>query len=134
MFLLLLGPPAQQRIIHQRVLHVHHDARGGVHARHLFDRQNCLKEFAAAAAILFRDLDSHQPKLKELVDQVFVEHAFFVHLLDQRPDFLVGELADVVAKHEFVFGERGQRRRRGGLQRNFRHGIPSDLRMANLEF
>ena len=47
------------------------------------------------------------------MNQLFVEDAFFVHFFDQRTDFLVGKLADVVAKKNFVFGEDGQRRGRG---------------------
>ena len=62
-----------------------------------------------------------RPSWKKLVDQVFVEDALLVHLLDQRADFLVGKLADVVAEENFVFGERGQGRGSGSLQRGFRH-------------
>jgi hypothetical protein len=40
---------------------------------------------------------------------------------DQRTDLLVGELADVVAEENFVFGERGQRSGGSGLQRGFGH-------------
>jgi hypothetical protein len=55
------------------------------------------------------------------VDEVFVEDSFLVHFLYQRTDLLVGELADVVAEEDFVFGERGQRGGWGGLQRGIGH-------------
>ena len=74
------------------------------------------KNFAAASAVLLGDLDAHQAELKEIVDQILVEDALFVHLLDQRTDLLIGELADVVAEKNFVFGERGERRGQCGLQ------------------
>ncbi len=120
-FLLLLVAPAQQRIIDQRVLHVHHDAGGGIHPRHLLDRQDGLEELAATATVLLGNLDSHQAKLKELANQVLIEDALFVHLLDQRTDFLVRKLADVVAKHDFVFGEGSQGRGRRKLEGGVRH-------------
>ena len=101
-------------------MHVHDHAGGSVHARQLFHRQNRLKELAARATILLRHFDPHQPELKELVDEIFVEDALFVHLLHQRTNFLFGELADVVTKENFVFREAGQRSRRGKLQ-NIRH-------------
>ena len=113
--LLLVVAPAQQRVDDERVLHVDEDADGGVDARQLFDGEDRVEERAAGAAVLLGNLDAHQAELEELVKQVFVEDALFVHLLDQRPDFLVGKLADVVAKHDFVFGEGGQRRRRREL-------------------
>ena len=72
-------------------------------------------------------------ELEKLVNEVFIEDALFVHLLHQRPDRFVGKLADVVAKHDFVFGEGSQGRRRRGLQRGFRHGNTFRLRMADLE-
>ena len=107
--LLFFGAPAQQGVVDQRVLHVHDDAGGGIHARHFFDCENRLEEFPAAAAVLLGNLDAHQSKLKELVNQVFIEDAFFVHFFHQRADFFFGKLADVVAEKNFVFGEAGQR-------------------------
>ena len=49
--------------------------------------------------------------------RVFLEDAFLVHLLDQRADFLVGKLADVVAEKNLVFGESGQGRGNGAVCR-----------------
>ena len=42
-------------------------------------------------------------------------------LHDKRPDFLVGKLANVVAKHDFVFGERSEGSGRRNLQGSVWH-------------
>ena len=39
--------------------------------------------------------------------QILFEDAFFVHLFDQRTDFFVGKLADIIAEKDLVFRERG---------------------------
>ena len=119
--LLLVGAPAQQGIVDQRVLHVDDHAGRGVHARQFFHRQDRLEELGAASAVLLGNLNAHQAKLEEIMDEIFVEDGLLVHLLHQRTNFLVGELADVVAEEDFVFGERGQRGGRGDLQSGFRH-------------
>ena len=112
---LFVAAPAQQRVVDQRVLHVDDDAGGGVDARQFLDRQDRFEEFRAASAVLLGNLNAHQAELEEIVDQVFVEDALFVHLFDQRTDLLVGELADVVAEENFVFGESGEGGRSGRL-------------------
>ena len=66
-----------------------------------------LKELGAASAVLLWDLDPHQPELEEFVDEIFFEDALLVHLLHQRTDLIVGELANVVAEKNLVFGEGG---------------------------
>ena len=109
--LLLVVAPAQQGVVDQRVLHVDDHAGGGVDARQLLDGQDRFEELGAASAVLLGDFDAHQSELEEIVNQVVVEDAFLVHLLDQRADLFVGELADVVAEENFVFGESGQRKR-----------------------
>ena len=119
--LLFFIAPAQQRVVDQRVLHVDDDAGGSVHARQFLDRQNRFEELGAASAVLLGNLDAHQAELEEIVDEIFVEDALLVHLLDQRTNLLVGKLADVVAEKNFVFGERGQRGGGGGLQSGFGH-------------
>jgi len=107
---------AQRSIVDQRILHVHHYGCGSVHAREFLHGQNRLKKLAAATAVLLGDFNPHQPELEKVVEQVFVEDALFVHLLDQRPDFFFGKLVDVVAKQDFVFCKAGQRRGRWDLQ------------------
>src|SRR5262249_37262134 len=99
--------PAQQGVIHKGILHINDDASGSVDPRHLLYGQNGLEELAPAASVLLGNLDAHQAEMKEVMDQFLVEYALFVHLLDQRTDFLVRELADVVAEKDLVFGERG---------------------------
>ena len=78
-------------------------------ARKLFNREDGFEERAAAAAVLLGNFDAHQSKLEELVDQRGLEHALLVHLLNMRPDGFVGELANGIAKQDFIFGERNQR-------------------------
>jgi len=39
-----------------------------------------------------------------------IEDRFLVHLFGQRTNLVVGKLADVVAKQNFVFGKSGERR------------------------
>ena len=97
--------PPQHRIIHQRVLHVHDYAGGSVGAREFFHRQDRLEKLAARAAVLLRNLDPHQSKLKKLIDQPVIEDCLFVHLFGQRTDFVLGKLTDIVAKKNLVFGK-----------------------------
>ncbi len=47
--------------------------------------------------------------MEELLNQFRVENALFIHLANLRPQGLVSELANVVAKEEFVFRQRQQR-------------------------
>ncbi len=129
-FFLLFATPSQQGIVDQRVLHIDDDAGGGVHTGQFLDSQNCLEELGSASTVLLGDFDAHQSELEEIVDQVFVEDTFLVHILDQRADFLVGKLANVVAEENLVFGKRRQGRGSGGLQR-LGHGAPSRVRWAD---
>ena len=117
---LLFRRPAQQRVVDQRVLHINHNARRRIDARQLFHRQDGLEEAASSSAVLLGDLDAHQSKLKELLDDRGLEDALLVHLLHMRADGFFRELANRVAKKNFIFGERDQRsgRGRGGLYRS----------------
>ncbi len=45
------------------------------------------------------------PSSKKLLDERGLEHALLVHLLHVGPDRFIGELADGVAKQNFVFGQ-----------------------------
>ena len=136
--LLIFISPAQNRIRHQRVLHVDDYAGGSVGPRTFFDGQDRFKKLAARSAVLLGNLYAHQPELKELVDQAVIEHCLFVHLFGQRTNLVLGELADVVAEENLVFGKSGDRRGIRKLQ-SFRHedtsllrrGLPRLGRMAN---
>ena len=61
-------------------------------------RQASLKKAAARAAECLRHLDSHQPELEELLDQLVIEDALLVHLAHTWADLFFRELAHVVAK------------------------------------
>ena len=71
-----------------------------------------LEEGAALPAVLLGDLDPHQAHLEELLDDVLAEDAGLVHLAHVGADLFAGELAHGGLEELFVFGERGQRRRR----------------------
>ena len=122
--------PAQQGVVDQRILHVDDDAGGGVDARQFLDREDGFEKLCAAAAVLLGDFDAHEAELEEFVDEGFVEDTLLVHFFYQRADALVGELADVIAEEDFVFGEGGEGRG-NGLQR-VRHRKTFETRMANL--
>ena len=122
--LLVFIGPAQNRIRHQCVLYVHDYAGGSVGPRTFFHGYDRFKELAARAAVLLRNLDAHQTELKELVYQAVIEYRLFVHLFRQRTNLVVGELADVVAEQNLVFGKSGERRGIRKLQ-SFRHGDTS---------
>ena len=73
-----------------------------------------MKEARAAAAQVFRDLDSHDAEPEQLVDERAGNGGVIVHLTDERADLAVGELVDAVADQALFVGERGQRERRPG--------------------
>ena len=111
--LLLGGGPAQQRVIADGVLHVDDHARRGIHRGQLLHRQNGLEETAALAAVFLGDLDAHQAHFEKLADEVFAEDAGFIHFADVRADLFAREFAHGGLEELFVFGERGERTRRG---------------------
>ena len=79
------------------------------------DRQHGVEERPAAAAEALGDLDAHHAQLEQLVDEVSRDLGVLVHLADERPDLLVGELADAVAEEHLVFREGRQGERQGGF-------------------
>ena len=107
--LLLFRGPAQEGVIHQRILHVHDNSGGGIDAGKFFHREDRLEKGAASAAVLFGNFNAHQAQLKELLDNLVLEDTLLVHFLDVGPDAFVRELVDRVAKEYFVFGKRNQR-------------------------
>jgi hypothetical protein len=103
--------PAQNGVVDDGVLHVHDHAGRRIHRGQFLHRQNALEEAAAAAAVLFGDLDAHQAQLEELADDVLAEDAGFVHFADMRADLLARELAHGGLKELLFFRQRGERLR-----------------------
>ena len=71
-----------------------------------------LEEVAALAAVLFGNLDAHQPQFEQLADEVFAKDAGFVHLAHVRRDLFPREIAHGGLEQLFFFVERGERRER----------------------
>src|SRR5439155_25168013 len=74
----------------------------------LLDGQRRHEERGARAAVLFRDLDAHEPEAETFVDQLARDLRVFVHLPYVRLDLTLRELADLLAEQGFGFGEVGQ--------------------------
>src|SRR5205807_1771182 len=121
-------------VVDQGVLHVDNDPGRGVGAGKFLDREDGFEEFTAATTILLGNLNSHQAQVEELLNQILVENALLVHFLGERTNALFGELADVIAKQDFVFSERSQRGRISDGNNGFRHTNTFESRMANLQF
>ena len=71
--LLIIGAPAQDGIVDDRVLDIDDDAGGRIDRGDLLDGQNALEEIAALSAVFFGDLDAHEAELEELAEQALVE-------------------------------------------------------------
>ena len=63
----------------------------GFHCGNLFNRQDRAEERSAHAAMLFRDLNSHQPQRKQLLDQRGRHLLRLIHLPHQRRNFVAGQ-------------------------------------------
>ena len=61
------------------------------------------------------NLNTHETKLEELINQAMIEYAFFVHFFDLGTNAFIGELAHVVTEQKFIFSKRNQRLGRGNL-------------------
>jgi hypothetical protein len=62
----IVAGPAQQRVNHERVLHVDDHANRGIDLRERFDGEYGVKERAAAAAVRFGNFDAITPKSNSL--------------------------------------------------------------------
>ena len=82
----------------------------------LLDDEHGIEECRAGASPLIGDFDSHDAEVEETGDQVLRHRGVVVHLLDQRPDFFVGEIAHALLKHLLFFGEESERRAGGNFQ------------------
>ena len=105
LLLLRLGCPAQQRVDHERVLHVDEHADGRIDRRDLFDREHRFKQRARRAAVLLGNLDAHKAEFVQLAQQASVEVRLLIHRADERRDLGTGEVADGGAEELFVRGE-----------------------------
>ena len=104
----------------------HRDADRGVDPGQLLDRERVGEGRGAAAAVLLRERDPHQPELAQLGDELVGERLRPVELLGHRRDLVAGELADGVAQQALLVGELEVQRRR-----SFDAAVPSpDRRMV----
>lgn len=105
LFLDGLGAPFENGRVDERVVHVAHDADAGVDARELLDGDDSAGEIHPGAAVLFRDLNAHQPLLEQLLDYRGVHGLCLVHLAGLGQDDFRGELGDGFAHHGFSLGQ-----------------------------
>jgi hypothetical protein len=105
----LLGvAPAQQRVVDERVLHVHEHGQGRVHPGQGLHGEDGHEERRARAPVGFRDLDAHHPELEAGVDEVARDGRLLVHLVHERPHALFREVAYRLLEQALVFAEVGQ--------------------------
>jgi hypothetical protein len=76
-------------------------------------------------AKIIRDLDAHDPKAKQLGDQVGWHLGVLVHVSDHRTNALIRELVHTVAEDTLVLGQ--GRQGRYAIGRVWRHGISPGL-------
>ena len=119
--LLLVVPPAQERVVDEGVLDVHQHRQRGVHAGELLDGEDRHEERRRRAPVLLGDLDPHQPELEARVDEVAGKRLVLVHLVDDRSDLRLGEVADEMTEAALFLGEIGQ----GQAAAHFAHGVTS---------
>jgi len=106
----LVAAPAEECVVDEGVLHVDEDADAGVDAGELLDDERGGEEGCAGAAVLLGHLDAHQAELEELGDQRRVHPLRLVHLVDERADGALGEVAHGVAEHRLFLAEHRERR------------------------
>ncbi len=87
---------------------VHIDGGGGIDPGQLLDGKHRHEDGSAAAAVLLRNFDPHEPELEKLGNQVQAELRRLVHLMDVGPDFGGGEFPDRVAEHRLFLGQHGE--------------------------
>ncbi len=113
-FALRVGAVTGDRFVHERVLHVDHDRSGRVDAAHLLDRERDHHHRAAGAAVLLRNLDPHEAEVEERGNQRGVDARRALHRLYARPNLLLRELRDGVAKCALLFRQCAERAASGG--------------------
>lgn len=107
----LLVPAAvpQQGAGHQRVLHVDDHRHGRVRPGQFLDGQHELEQAAARAAVGRGDLDAHQARAEQLLEQVIAQAGAVVHLPGQRPHGFLGKGPHGVTPLFVLRGQAGER-------------------------
>ena len=93
----------------KRILHIHQDADGSIHAREFFDGLDGHKEAASGTPVRLGNSHAHQSELEELPDQFEVHPCLSVHLHYQRSNPLVGKLPNAGSEQLFLFRKDGER-------------------------
>ena len=115
--LLLRVAPAQEGVVHERVLHVDEHGDGRIHPRQRLHGEDGHEEGGARAAVGLGDLDAHHAELEQGVDERARNARVLVHLMDERAHPLLREVAHGVAEHPLLLTEIGQREAAAGSQR-----------------
>ena len=102
---LLVGAPEVDGHRPERRVRGDRDADRGVDAGQLLDRERVGERVGAAAPVLLRERDAHQPELAHLGDDLVGEALGPVELLRDRPHLLVGEVADGVAQQPLLVAQ-----------------------------
>ena len=103
--LLLVAAPEVDRHRPQRGVGGHRDADRGVDPGQLFDRQRVGERVGAAAPVLLRERDPHQPELAHLRDDLVGEALRPIQLLGHRPDLVAGEVPHGVPQQPLLVAQ-----------------------------
>ena len=103
--LLLVAAPEVDRHRAERGVGGHRDADRGVDPGQLFDRQHVGERVRAAAPVLLRKRNPHQPQPAKLLDDLVGEALGPVQLLRDRPHLLAGELPHRVAQQPLLVAD-----------------------------
>ncbi len=106
--LLIVGAPAHERVVDERVLDVDEHAARSIDVRELFDDEHGVEERRSGAAPLFRDFDAHDAELEEALDQVLRHRGVVIHLRDEGANLLDREIANALLEHLLFFRQHGQ--------------------------
>ena len=104
-FLLLLGAVFIDGSTAQGGVGGKDNAGGAADLGKLFDRHDIGEDVAAGAAVLFGEIDSHHAQLSHLLDGLFGEALFLIHLSSQGLYFILGKLTVHFLHHGLLFGE-----------------------------
>jgi hypothetical protein len=105
LLLLRLGAVPVDRVVDERVLHVHEHADRGVRGRDLLDRDAGLEEAPARAPVRLGDVDPHDAHLEELREDRGVVLPFAVHRVGARGDLRLRELAHGIAEEGLLLAQ-----------------------------